>query len=126
MAIRRPPSDITPEEFFTRWLLAEYATLRDAAGDAAAPPDTVIGVKLDGDGGGSWTLTLSGGTLACNESLSDDAEVTLAQSVADWRALMCGEEDAPDLVPADANPMDALLAATPATHDAIATVEVTH
>jgi len=31
--------------------------------------------------------------------------------VADWRAAICGEEGAPDLLPPEANPMVALTAA---------------
>ena len=122
MAVNRPPRDITPETFFSDWLLSEYKQLREAAGGAATPPNTTIGVNLDGDGGGEWTLTLADGELSSASGLSGDADVTLVQSVNDWRALMCGEEGAPDLVPANANPMDALLAADQATHDLLTDV----
>lgn len=96
--IQRPPSDITPKDFFETWLPAEYQRLRASA--AAPPPDLSAQIRLDGEGGGTWTLTLAGGALAVSAGPADRADIAVEQSVQDWRAITLGEDgDGPDLTP---------------------------
>lgn len=85
--LNRPPADITPREFFETWLPGEYERL---SADAPKPPDMAACVRLSGDGGGAWTLRLSGGGLAVAAADTADAEVVVEQSVDDWRAVTVG------------------------------------
>lgn len=97
----RPPRDITPSRFFTEWLPAQLAGARDLR------PLTVR-VRLDGAEGGAWDLRLGAAGLAVGEPDDREPEVTVLQSVADWRAIAVGEAGAVDLAPPTASPMDIL------------------
>lgn len=79
-----PPSDIAPAEFFENWLPAEYRRLR---ADLPAPPDATVSVELSGDGGGAWSLSLSGGDLSVASGAADNANIAVKQSVEDWRVV---------------------------------------
>ena len=79
-----PPSDIAPAEFFETWLPAEYRRMR---ADLPAPPDAVIHIALSGEGGGAWTLSLSGGELSVAAGAPDNANIAIRQSVEDWRLV---------------------------------------
>src|SRR5262249_22680579 len=102
--IQRPPRDITPKEFFESWLPAQAG--------AVAPParPMTVRVVLDGEGGGSWDLELGPGGLVvtAEAKFSGEPEVTVAQSTADWRAIVHGEPGATDLAPPQARPTDVL------------------
>jgi len=102
--IQRPPRDITPKEFFESWLPAQAG--------AIAPPakPMTVRVLLDGEDGGSWDLELGpGGLVVLTEAKgSGEPEVTVAQSTADWRAIVHGEPGATDLAPPQARPTDVL------------------
>jgi putative sterol carrier protein len=86
----RPPTDSA--EFFESWLPAQY---QQVAGELKrTPPDAIICVELSGEGGGAWTLALSGGTLTVTPAASDSANITLRQSVEDWRVVTLGAQGA--------------------------------
>ncbi len=125
MAITRPPSDIAPKTFFEDWLPSEYRKLVEAAESKPAPPDTTVVVELDGDGGGTWTIAVKSGELTGVAGAADTADFVLSQSVVDWRAVIIGEEGAPELVPGDANPMNALLAADSTVQQALEAIKGT-
>ncbi len=125
MAINRPPQDITPQAFFSDWLPNEYSALRAAAGDAPPPPDTVVSVTVDGDGGGAWTLSMTGGDLSVSEGADAGALVALTQTVQDWRAIIVGEDGAPDFMPENANPIDLMLRGDQGAADMLKTVNGT-
>ena len=112
-SIERPPSDITPERFFEQWLPAEYRKLREAAKDhtvgRSGPPDVVVGIGLSGDGGGDWTLTMKAGELSAARGAPAAAGIGLAQSVADWRAMIVGEAGGVDFAPRGGSPMNMLM-----------------
>ena len=81
-----PPSDITPADFFERWLPEQYQAMR--ANLAGVPPDGVIRIELTGDQGGVWVLRLSGGDLAVAVGAGDGpANIEIRQSVVDWRQI---------------------------------------
>ncbi|WP_428268107.1 SCP2 sterol-binding domain-containing protein [Haliangium sp.] len=95
--IKRPPRDITPQVFFEQWIPQEYERLTTGG---AAPPDLSAQIQLDGDGGGTWSLRLAGGKLEVAAGSAEQPDVSVVQSVADWRAITVGEEgDGPDLTP---------------------------
>jgi putative sterol carrier protein len=97
----RPPPDVTPTQFFETWLPSQVKA-------AAARPITVR-VRLDGDGGGVWDLALGeSGLTVIPGGGKGEAEVTLTQTVADWRAIVAGEPGAVNLAPPQASPADIL------------------
>lgn len=102
---RRPPAEITPEQFFTRWLPAELERL----GSAAGIPDMLVRIELTGEGGGTWDLLTRQGRLSVSPPV-DVARplVTLQLSVQDWRAIVVGEEGPVDLAPRAAASTDLL------------------
>lgn len=103
----RPPRTITPQEFFDRWLPAEFAAqvgkLPAAGGDLV-----VIRSTLEGEGGGAWDMRVQGTRLETGPAGADQADVHVQQTVRDWRAFIAGEDGAMDLVPAEAGSLDGL------------------
>lgn len=100
---RRPPEDITPETFFSRWLPDELARL----GSAPNIPPTRVRAVLEGDGGGSFDLVFEEGRVTGGPA--DPAatpQVALGITVQDWRAAMVGEAGAVDLLPDQATATD--------------------
>jgi hypothetical protein len=125
--LNRPPADITPKDFFETWLPREYDRL--AAEGAPRPPDLVACVRLSGDGGGVWTITLAGGQLSVAEKdVAQEGrtpDVAIEQSVADWRAITAGTPgDGPDLSVPDGASLDSWLV-NPALHQVLQTVKGT-
>ncbi|RMH40158.1 MAG: hypothetical protein D6689_14710 [Deltaproteobacteria bacterium] len=112
MAIERPPRDITPDAFFRDWLPAQY---RAAAATTGTPPDTTVVVELTGEGGGQWTVETHGGELTVRPGRAEQADLVLSLSVDDWRAALCGEDGAADLLPQQVDPAKLLVAADPQT-----------
>ena len=81
-----PAADIAPAEFFERWLPEAFAA-------AELPPgtrdlDLLLGVRLEGEGGGEWLLHLRGGALEVRAAPRDEAAFTVVQSVEDWRGAL--------------------------------------
>jgi putative sterol carrier protein len=110
----RPPRDLSPAQFFETWLPAQFDVLIEAARaekPGVTPPDLTASATLEGEGGGAWTLMVRGGKLTVTPGLPASAEIALAQSVADWQALVHGEEGAPEIATPGGNPL-AMLAST--------------
>lgn len=121
--IQRPPRDITPKDFFETWLPGELDRLK--ASIQAAPPDVSAQVKLEGDGGGTWLLELAGGVLTVSDRSMPDADITVTQSVADWRAITVGDEGGGvDLTPPEGISIQSWLV-NPAIHQALASIKGT-
>jgi putative sterol carrier protein len=102
----RPPVDITPAQFFESWLP------RALAGSKGPDQPLTLRIRLDGDGGGAWDLSLGADGLVVKSGDGDgDAEpgVTLTQTVQDWRAIVAGEPGAMALTPPRVAPTRALL-----------------
>jgi putative sterol carrier protein len=99
---QRPPSDITPQAFFETWLPAQLP-----AGQGTQAPLTVR-VELEGDGGGAWDVQSGPGGVAVEPAGAGTPDVTLHQTVADWRAIIGGEPGAVSLAPPQASPTDLL------------------
>ncbi|UCE87374.1 MAG: SCP2 sterol-binding domain-containing protein [Deltaproteobacteria bacterium] len=84
-----PPATTSPKDFFEGWM-------PEAFDKAELPPglreaDLTLGVLLEGDEGGEWTLGLRDGRLRVAAEPRDAAPLTLIQSVADWRGALWGE-----------------------------------
>ena len=105
MPVARLPESITPAQFFEEWLPAQAPAL------ALKPARNLnVRVELSGDDGGVWELkvTDAGLTTGRGNGAADQADVTIRQSVADWRAVVAGEPGAVNLAPARSSPTDLL------------------
>jgi putative sterol carrier protein len=121
--IQRPPRDITPKDFFESWLPKEYERLKPTSGPT--PPDLKAQVRLEGDGGGTWLLELTKGALTISTRTVPDADLTITQSVTDWRAITVGEDgDGLDLTPPDGISIEHWFV-NPAIHQTLASVRGT-
>lgn len=101
----RPPRDITPRDFFERWLpglYAEHARRVD-------PLDLRMRI-LDGATGAAatWDIRTGGPALVVESEAPGERPVTITMTERDWRALACGEEGAFDLAPPRGGPLDLL------------------
>lgn len=78
------PSDpISPTQFmeeFVPQMMAE-ASIPDEA-------DVSLGIRLDGEGGGEWTISLAQGKASVEAKPRDEAALTLVQTVEDWRGAL--------------------------------------
>jgi len=93
------PADLSPARFFTSYLPAEWARAR--AGQPATA-DATFEVALDGDGGGTWTVSVAKGELTAREgAAAGPPDLRVRMSTADFRAAVHGEAGAPDIFPHD-------------------------
>ncbi|MDJ0850737.1 MAG: SCP2 sterol-binding domain-containing protein [Myxococcota bacterium] len=81
-----PTAPLSPAEFLEDWFPRAFA--------AADMPDQVkavellLGVKLEGDGGGEWLFQMQGGDVVVRAEPRTEAAFTVVQSVADWRGAL--------------------------------------
>ena len=90
-----PPDDISPEEFFTRWLpeaLASDPARRARLGEA--PID--LEFTLDGEGGGVYAVRIRDGVMHGSAGPLAEAQLRVRTDVATWRELNRGEMSAPE------------------------------
>ena len=91
----RPPDDITPQEFFTRWVpaaVAGDAQRRARLGDSQAR----IRFELIGMEGGDYTVVLEQGQVRGLVGPSEQADLHVRLDVATWRDLNRGVLSAPE------------------------------
>jgi putative sterol carrier protein len=90
----RPPEDITPEEFFTRWIPDQVATdeeRREKLGDTRA----VIGFEIHGVTPSSFTVAIEDGRVRGELGAPHEPDLRVEVDEADWRALNRGDLGAP-------------------------------
>ena len=90
-----PPDDISPEEFFTRWLpeaIANDPARRARLGEA--PID--LEFTLEGEGGGVYTVLIRDGVMYGSVGPLEEAQLCVRTDVATWRQLNRGEMSAPE------------------------------
>jgi len=91
----RPPEDISPHEFFTRWIVdsvAEDATRRERLGDTEA----VITFVLAGPDGGTFSIFVTHGVVRGEPGRPFDPDLEVSVDLETWRALNRGELSAPE------------------------------
>ncbi len=118
--IQRPPADITPKDFFESFLPGEYARLKPSGGPT--PPNFKVETRLDGEGGGTWVLTLANGALTVSTESAADADITLTQSVDDWRVVTAGAAGSDVTLP-DSLSIEKLLNVPPAIHQILSSTK---
>lgn len=77
------PENVTPEQFFEQLLPMGFAA--QGAASEGTPREAKMAYKLTGDGGGEWTLKISGGQMTAEKGAAADANLTFTVSVDDWR-----------------------------------------
>jgi len=79
-----PNDPVSPREFIEEIIPAYFAEMDfDEQADSL---DLKLGIRLEGEGGGEWTLHLIEGELAIAVGVSSDCALTVLQTVVDWKA----------------------------------------
>jgi len=81
-----PSSPIAAEEFLEDFVPNAFAEF--AEGRLLPATDLALGFQLEGEGGGEWVARVREGALDVAREASDEATVTLIQSVDDWRGAL--------------------------------------
>jgi putative sterol carrier protein len=93
----RPPDDISPREFFTRWVpdaVARDAERRTKLGDTEAK--VVFTIEPPGAAPEPYTLEIAHGSVRGREGRSDAPDLDVHVDLETWRALNRGEISAPE------------------------------
>jgi hypothetical protein len=88
-----PPATTSPKDFFESWMPEAFAKAKLPR--ALREADLTLGVRLEGDEGGEWTLGLRGRQLCVAEAPRDAALLTVIQSVDDWRGAIWEQRGGP-------------------------------
>jgi putative sterol carrier protein len=93
----RPPEDVTPLEFFTRWV--PEAVAADASRQARlADTEATVEFTVEGEAGGTFTLEIRDGRVSGAPGAAPDAELRVRVDIDTWRALNRGDIAAPEAV----------------------------
>jgi len=95
------PPDITPEKFFTELLPETFRENRDKLPPGARAVKACITFRLEGEGGGAWSISFDGGEMKCTPGESPDSVVKIIQSTRDWRGSITGERGFEFRLPGD-------------------------
>ena len=82
-----PPAPIPASEFFERFLPEAFADFPESLKGV----DALLGVSLEGEGGGEWLLRLGKSGLAVEPGSREQAAFSVVQSVDDWRGALWEE-----------------------------------
>jgi putative sterol carrier protein len=89
-----PPDDISPREFFTKWVPSAVSgdeSRRRRLGET----DAVIEFELTGPDGGFFLIEIAGGIVSGREGRAEKPDLAVRLDVETWRALNRGELAAP-------------------------------
>lgn len=90
-----PPEDITPEQFFARWVpdaVASDPQRRARLGDKPLR----LEFELEGEGGGFFGVHIAEGLVSGSSGPLPDADLRVRLDVGTWRALNRGELSGPE------------------------------
>lgn len=90
-----PPEDITPEEFFVRWVPSAVAS-DPARRERLGGKPVEIEFELAGEGGGFFGVHVADGAVSGSVGPLADAQLRVRTDVETWRALNRGELSAPE------------------------------
>lgn len=91
----RPPEDVSPHEFFTRWIVDSVAADADRRERLGATEATITFV-LSGPGGGTFTLFVTHGVVRGEAGRPFDPDLEVSVDLETWRALNRGDLSAPE------------------------------
>ena len=86
----KPPDDITPKDFYLKWIPEQAAANPDQAAKIK-DINAVIQMVLTGEGGGEFIMELAGGKLTTKEGKAASPKLTITQTVQDWRDINSGK-----------------------------------
>jgi len=84
-----PPEDITPDDFYLKWIPEQAAANPDQSAKIK-DINTVIQVVLTGEGGGDYYMELTGGEIKTAKGKVDAPKLTITQAIEDWREINAG------------------------------------
>jgi len=90
-----PPDDITPEEFFTRWVPAAVAEDPERRARLGERP-LLLEFELEGEGGGFFAVHIADGAVRGSVGPASAADLRVRVDVATWRSLNRGELSGPE------------------------------
>jgi putative sterol carrier protein len=91
----KPPPEITPREFFTRWAPEQVAAdeeRRRRLGDSEA----TLEFEITGEGGGFYTVRMGRGAVHGVEGRAEPADLRVRVDIDTWRELNAGTLSAPE------------------------------
>jgi putative sterol carrier protein len=91
----RPPDDIAPGDFFTRWV-PEAVDGDPQRRARLGETDAVIEFELTGEATGTWTVRVESGRVSGHHGGNAHADLRVRVDTATWRALNRGELSAPE------------------------------
>lgn len=92
-----PPDDISPEEFFTRWIgeaVAADESRRRRLGETRAR--VVFELHGEGDEGGCYTVHIEAGCVTGRAGRAPEPDLHVQVDVETWRGLNRGDISAPE------------------------------
>jgi putative sterol carrier protein len=95
MEIRRAPADISPLDFFTRWIPRSVAADEPRREKLGATRACIV-FELAGDEGGCFTLNIESGVVIGRAGDHAEADLRVRVDIATWRSLNAGEISAPE------------------------------
>ena len=90
-----PPDDISPDEFFTRWIENAVASDESRRRKLADTRARVL-FDLRGEEGGLYTVQIEAGRVTGTEGGTEDPDLEVQVDVETWRRLNRGEISAPE------------------------------
>lgn len=90
-----PPPDITPRDFFTRWV-PEAVARDDERRRRLGETDALIEFTLDGKAGGVYSLRIARGEVRGFDGASPEADLRVRVDLPTWRRLNAGSLSAPE------------------------------
>jgi putative sterol carrier protein len=91
----RPPDDIAPGEFFTRWIPQAVAADPERSARLGSTCAS-IQFELGGNPGGTWTVSIAQGRVSGAAGPVPDPDLRIEVDMETWRALNRGELSAPE------------------------------
>jgi putative sterol carrier protein len=85
----KPPEDITPDDFYLKWLPEQASANPDQAAKIK-DINAVIQFVISGDLGGDYVLELAGGKIVTKKEKAASPKLTVTMSVPDWREINSG------------------------------------
>ncbi|MFO8056010.1 MAG: SCP2 sterol-binding domain-containing protein [bacterium] len=97
ITIPRPEDGISPQEFFERWLPETLGEMDEVIQKNAGELEFVLCVRVEGEGGGDWSVLVEDGEVEVRPGLPDNGDLTLVLSRRDFEDAVTGRLD--DLLP---------------------------